>query len=98
MTSWSIVRRFHFKDSGTSCRVEIWVYKVVESYLIIIVNYGVVLLSIGALFWCIYRRGQKNQPYHLGRSLPEPGVAFSGNDLEGALMNRPAVALPSSVR
>ena len=73
-------------------------YKTIESYLITIVMYWVVLVSIGALFWCVYRRRPKNRSYHRSRALPEPGVGFSGDDWDGVLMGRPAVALPSSVR
>ena len=45
------LRRFRNKLQGRDMAM----YKVVESYLITIVTYGVVLVSIGALFWCIYR-------------------------------------------
>ena len=46
------LRRFQNKLQGR----DMVIYKVVESYLITTVTYGVVLFSIGALFWCIYRR------------------------------------------
>ena len=89
-----LLRRFRNKLQGR----DMGMYQVVESYLITIVTYWVVLLSTGALFWCIYRRRPKNRPYRCGRALEEPGVAFSGYDSDGALINRPAVTLPSSVR
>ena len=46
------LRRFRNKLQGRDMVMD----KVVESYLITIVAYGVVLVSIGALFWCIYRQ------------------------------------------
>ena len=77
------LRRFRNKLQGRDMAM----YKIVESYLITIVTYGVVLVSIGALFWCIYRHDGRielivavepfrNLVWHLverlGRSLNEP--------------------------
>ena len=45
------LRKFRNKLRGRDMEV----YKIVESYLTTIVTYGVVLFSIGALFWCIFR-------------------------------------------
>ena len=74
------------------------VYKIVESYLSTIVTYGVVLFSIGAFFWCVYRRRRRNRPYHrAGVALQGPG-RISGDDSDGVLMGRLAVALPPLVR
>ena len=87
------LRRFRNKLQGRDMAM----YKTIESYLISIVTYGVVLMSIGALIWCIYRRRRKNRPYRRGRALQEPGVGFSGDDSDRVLMGHPAVALPSSV-
>ena len=87
------LRKFSNKLRGRDMEV----YKIVESYITTIVTYGAVLLSIGALFWCVHRRRRKNRPYYCGRALLEPGVRYSGDDLNGVLMGRPAVALPSSV-
>ena len=88
------LRKFRNKLRGRDMEV----YKIVESYLTTIVTYGVVLFSIGALFWCIYRRRRRNRPYHRGRELPAPGLRHSGDDSNGVLMGRPAVALPPLVR
>ena len=93
MTLKFLVRRFRNKLQGRDMAM----YKTIESYRITIVTYGVVLVSIGALFWCVYRRRRKNRPYRRSRALPEPGVRFSGDDSDGALMGRPAVTLLSSV-
>ena len=46
------LRKFRNKLRGRDMEV----YKIVESYLTTIVTYLVVLFSIGALFWCVYRR------------------------------------------
>ena len=74
------------------------VYKIVESYLTTIVTYGVVLFSIGALFWCVYRRRRRNRPHHrAGMALQGPG-RISGDDSDGVLIGRLAVALPPLVR
>ena len=88
------LRKFRNKLQGRDMEV----YKIVESYLTTIVTYGVVLFSIGALFWCIYRRRRRNRPYRRpGNALHGPG-RISGDDSDGVLMGRPGVTLPPLVR
>ena len=88
------LRKFRNKLRGRDMEV----YKIVESYLTTIVTYGVVLFSIGALFWCVYRRRRRTRLYRRpANALHGPG-RVSGDDSDGVLMGRPAVALPPLVR